>query len=112
MLLLDENISYKVSKLISDFFPNVIHVRNIGLNNSSDYEIWDYAKSENLAIVTFDNDFLNISVLKGCPPKVILLKFGNRSTQDLVNSILFNQEIIIEFLTKSELKDLGCLEIK
>ena len=57
MFLLDENISFKVAKLIAEVYPNVIHVRDTGLTNVSDFQIWDYAKTNNLSIVTFDNDF-------------------------------------------------------
>ena len=111
MLLLDENISHKVCDLIKEFFPGTIHIKNIGLGNCSDEQIWEYAKKANLSIVSLDKDFVNIAVLKGSPPKVIPLKFGNRNTKELANSLLKNKDVIIEFLTGKAFVQLACLEI-
>ena len=111
MFLIDENISFKVAKLISEAYPGIVHVRDIGLTNVSDLQIWEYAKTNNLSIITFDNDFLNISLLKGYPPKIILLKVGNRSTKEIASILISQQEIIGEFLNEPSFKSLACLEI-
>lgn len=54
MLLLDENLSYKlVNKLIGDF-PNtqaVVSVLSLG-EGSEDQRVWEYVKTNNLALVT------------------------------------------------------------
>ena len=49
--LFDENLPAKI-KLGIDF----IHVENLG-RGTSDKNLWDYAKKENLTIVTKDADF-------------------------------------------------------
>ena len=43
----------------------------------SDSEIWTYAKSENLTIITKDSDFSSRILLHNPPPKVIHIKLGN-----------------------------------
>jgi predicted nuclease of predicted toxin-antitoxin system len=63
-LLLDQNISFRVAKIISDRYPIVKQVRELGLENASDSEIWEYAKSNSFTIVTFDSDFYDLSVLE------------------------------------------------
>ena len=50
-LLLDQNISFRVSKIISERYPLVKQVRELGLENSTDFEIWEYAKSNDYTIV-------------------------------------------------------------
>lgn len=50
MFLLDENISFKVAKQIAEVYSNVIHVSSVGLINSSDFQIWEYARNYDLSI--------------------------------------------------------------
>ena len=56
-LLFDQNISYRITKTIADQFPNAKQVKELGLENSTNLEIWEYAKSNGFTIVTFDSDF-------------------------------------------------------
>ena len=84
-LLLDQNISFRVAKIIADRFPIVKQVRELGLENSTDIEIWEYAKSNSFTIVTFDSDFYDLSVVRGCPPKIIWLRIGNSSTENIAS---------------------------
>jgi predicted nuclease of predicted toxin-antitoxin system len=81
------------------------------LTNSSDDDIWRYAKDNNLCIVTFDADFLNLATLKGIPPKVILLKTGNRKTSQLIELLKANRELIDQFLHDVNYQNIGCLEL-
>ena len=65
-LLFDQNISFKVAKRIQDNFPNAQHVSDLRIETYNDLEIWDYAKANDYSIVTFDGDFIDLSMLKGC----------------------------------------------
>lgn len=107
-LLLDQNISYRLVKLISDKFPVVEQVRNLGLENKSDKEIWEFAKESDWTIVTFDSDFYDFSVVWGHPPKVIWLRSGNRTTAEIKNILIKHREIIAEFIAE---ENLSCLEL-
>jgi len=83
MLLFDQNISYRLVSKLSDYYPGCQQVHKLGLTNAEDIDIWDYARKNNYAIVTFDADFYDIGLLNGCPPKIIWLrtgKFDNKST--------------------------------
>lgn len=110
-LLFDQNISYKIIKPLSETFPNCIHVTGVGLTNSPDETIWNYANENNLCIVTFDADFLNLATFRGTPPKVILIKTGNRKTIQLAELLKSNRELIDQFLFDVKYKNIGCLEI-
>ena len=79
-LLFDENLSPKLVKLLSPKFPDSTHVENINLRGSADLLIWDYARTNSLAIVSKDTDFRERSALEGFPPKVIWLDVGNAGT--------------------------------
>jgi predicted nuclease of predicted toxin-antitoxin system len=110
-LLFDQNISFRIIKKISDIFPEAKQIRELGLENNTDRQIWDFAKENEFAIVTYDTDFFDLSNLFGIPPKIIWLRTGNRKTSDLAELILSRSEIIIEFLRNPSYKELACLEI-
>jgi predicted nuclease of predicted toxin-antitoxin system len=110
-LLFDQNISFRVIKGIKELFPDAKQVREVNLNNSKDLDIWLYAKKEGYTIVTFDSDFYDLNLLRGNPPKIIWLKMGNTSTEDIITLFHENFNLIQEFLINPEYQDLGCLEI-
>jgi predicted nuclease of predicted toxin-antitoxin system len=80
-LLLDENLSPILPAALLDCYGECQHVRDVGLKASSDAEVWEYAASKGLVIVTKDSDFRQRSFLHGHPPKVIWIGLGNCSTK-------------------------------
>jgi predicted nuclease of predicted toxin-antitoxin system len=76
-LLFDQNLSPRLPRLLSNLYPQSVHVREAGLRDASDKEIWDYAKQNGLVIVSKDSDFQLRSLLYGHPPKFIWLRVGN-----------------------------------
>lgn len=80
-LLFDQNISYRLVRLLADVYPDCGHVRDFGLNASSDTVIWEYAKNNGYIIVSKDSDFHQRSFVFGYPPKVIWIRRGNCSTK-------------------------------
>ncbi len=84
-LLFDENLSPKLTSRLSDLFPNSLHVRDVGMKATIDPIVWDYAKDNNLMIVSKDSDMHDLSLVLGNPPKVIWLRLGNCSTLQVEN---------------------------
>ena len=107
-LLLDENISFRVLRSIIPVFPGSIHVSKEGSNVKEDQEIFDFAKGNEFTILTFDEDFYDLQLLKGHPPKIIWLRFGNSNNLKIVNKLIENQPTIVSFLSNPEV---GILEI-
>ena len=110
-LLFDQNISYRITKLLSQTFPEAKQVSQVGLENSTDTGIWEYAKLNDFTIVTFDSDYYDLSIVKGCPPKIIWLRTGNTSTKKIAEIIEDNRDLIGLFITDNNYKGLSCLEI-
>jgi predicted nuclease of predicted toxin-antitoxin system len=77
--LIDENLPYYF-KLWNN--PKFIHVFDLP-NISTDEEIWDFAKTNNLTIITKDADFSNKIMFKSPPPKIVHLKIGNMKITEL-----------------------------
>lgn len=98
MLLLDENLSFRLIKLLAAEFTSVQHVANLKLNSQSDSEIWKYAKINKLCILTKDSDFNDMSIANGLPPKVIVLAIGNCSTAEIAEHLKTRKETIHGFL--------------
>lgn len=82
-LLFDENLSHKLVRLLADIFPNSVHVREVGLKAADDPVVWEYAKSNELIIVSKDSDMHQRSFVFGYPPKVVWVRLGNCSTSDV-----------------------------
>jgi predicted nuclease of predicted toxin-antitoxin system len=110
-LLLDQNISFRIAKKVQDIFPGSGQVRELGLENSKDSEVWKFAKENGYVIVTFDSDFYDLGLVKGSSPKVIWLRLGNTNTHNLENVLRKNSDLIKTFLTDPTYNDIGCLEI-
>ncbi len=109
MLLFDQNISYRIVKKLKGSFPKSVHVSKLGLPNpASDLDIWDYAKTHQLMVVTFDEDYSNILTLRGAPPKIIWLRFGNSSTAFIAEKLIHNQQNILDL---DQDPDLDLLEV-
>ncbi len=87
--LIDINLPYYFSLWNSEDY---IHQSNVE-NTAEDAEIWRYAKSRNLTILTKDADFSNRILLTQPPPRVIHIRIGNASIREfhnILNSIWNN----------------------
>lgn len=82
-LLFDENLSRRLVRLLSDIHPDSEHVVTCGLEAADDQEVWRYAASRGLMIVSKDWDFLQLSTVRGHPPKVVWLRLGNCSVGEI-----------------------------
>ncbi|RCR69013.1 DUF5615 family PIN-like protein [Larkinella punicea] len=71
--LLDVNHPYYFSLWRNELYT---HQRDID-DEMSDTEIWEYAKTNSLTIITKDTDFFNRILFKEPPPRIIWIGFGN-----------------------------------
>ena len=110
-LLLDQNISFRITSKIQDLFPGSKQVKDLGLENSKDSFLWNYAKENNFCILTFDGDFYELGLIKGSSPKVIWLRLVNTSTRNIEVALRKNYDLIKSFLTDPDYREIGCLEI-
>ena len=80
----------------------------LSLSEVGDQVLWDYAKENGFAIVSQDADFAEMAVLQRSPPKVIWLRAGNQSTEDVSSLLLRHADLILAFGDDLEA---ACLEI-
>jgi predicted nuclease of predicted toxin-antitoxin system len=106
-LLIDENISFRLIAHIASAFPNTQHVKDLGLIHANDTTIFKKARTIGFdAIITMDDDFQNILLVQGAPPKIIWMRTGNCSTLFLAQTILNNSELIQSFVDDPNLDSL------
>ncbi len=69
-----------------------------GLGGAGDGVVWEYAKLRGLTLVSKDSDFFDRSAREGAPPKVIWIRLGNCSTNDVERLLRSQYEAIRRFL--------------
>ena len=79
---------------IADFFPDSVHVRDVGMKATDDPIVWDYAKANDFMIVSKDADMHDLSLVFGNPPKVVWLRLGNCSTRQVEDILRLDFDVI------------------
>jgi predicted nuclease of predicted toxin-antitoxin system len=106
-LIADENISWRLKRLMPDW--DILPSNEIKIGQRlSDFVIWEFAKSNQYTILTFDEDFSELQNLFSYPPKIIWLRTGNVSTRNIATLLISEQDNINGFLQNS---DLGIYEV-
>jgi predicted nuclease of predicted toxin-antitoxin system len=74
------------------------------MGQSSDEEIWEYARAQSLTVVSKDADFSELSLLRGTPPKVVWLQTGNVTTKQVETLLRHHEKSIEAFLVDPTLR--------
>ena len=100
-LLFDQNLSPRLASNFAEPFNNSKHLQDLGLDIANDSIVWEFAKKEGFTIVTKDNDFNNLVAFFGFPPKVIWIRRGNCSTNEISEILNSNVKKITAFILDS-----------
>ena len=65
------------------FGIDALAVRELGLRDASDRQIFQQARAEQVVVMTKDRDFIRLLDEQGPPPQVIWLRVGNSSNEAL-----------------------------
>lgn len=86
-LLLDNNLSWRMLKLIEHEYPGSEHVSNVFRDRANDLEIAKFASQHQFVVVTKDNDFDSlVSVVPGL--RVVRLIAWNESRGAIASMLL------------------------
>jgi predicted nuclease of predicted toxin-antitoxin system len=108
-LLIDAIISWRLAPLLSQYCEVITHVNQTELQKpAKDSEIWQYALDHDYHILTLDEDFRTLVLVKGFPPKVVLMRGKNLLTSQLGQFIISQMSLIETFVRHPEE---GLLEI-
>lgn len=101
-LLLDQNLSRHLVRMLEADYPNSSHVAELGLGAATDRAIWDFARDHNFMVVSKDSDFRQLAFLLGPPPKAIWLRVGNATTREVLDVIRQHHNAIAEFAANDQ----------
>ena len=117
--LLDENLSHRLVARLQGSFADSAHVDDVGLHGRLDTAIWDYASRYGFVVVSKDDDFRQLSFLRGHPPKVNWLVEGNCGSNQIAKLLLRSQTEISILMDRTEQlwfvnieQWVGCLKLK
>lgn len=97
-LLLDQNLSRRLLPVLEPYFVGSTHVALLGMDTAEDIQIWNFAREAAFAIVTKDADFVELSLMRGWPPKIIHLDLGNVVNACITECLLKHHDLIADFL--------------
>jgi predicted nuclease of predicted toxin-antitoxin system len=84
-IILDAQLSPSLAFwLKQNYHVKAIAVRDLGLRDASDKEIFYKARELSAVIITKDIDFLTLQDRFGSPPQVILISCGNTSNEKMI----------------------------
>jgi predicted nuclease of predicted toxin-antitoxin system len=103
IIWLDAHLSPAMASWISrEFSVSAVAVRDVGLRDAQDREIFFAARQANAVVMTKDIDFVHLVEASGAPPQVILLACGNTSNAQLKLILKRFWDHTIEWLQNGE----------
>lgn len=97
--LIDVNLPYYFALWRNESY---LHQNDID-DEMSDSEIWTYAKSNGLTIITKDTDFSNRILFKQPPPRIIWIGFGNLKMRSFYERISACWPVVCELSDQHKL---------
>lgn len=101
-LLFDGQRSPNLAAVFADTFPGARHVHDLGLGQADHRDIFTFAREHGFTIVTKDCDFVDLAALHGTPPKIVWIRLGNCSTDDVARLLRSEADTLRGFLAAPE----------
>jgi predicted nuclease of predicted toxin-antitoxin system len=100
---LDAQLSPAIATWITvQYSVSAVALRDLGLRDATDREIFFAAKASEAIVMTKDSDFVRLLEVNGPPPKVIWLTCGNTSNARLKEILADTLEKALELLQSGE----------
>jgi predicted nuclease of predicted toxin-antitoxin system len=100
---IDAHLSPAIAPWISRTFGiNAFALRDLGLRDAEDPEIFEAGKAQKIIFMTKDSDFVDLVERLGSPPQIIWLTFGNTSNAQLKEILTVTLPRALEILATGE----------
>ena len=97
-LWLDAQLSPALAPWIQANFPLACFaVRDVGLRDATDLEIFMEARKQNAIVISKDADFVNLLTQHKSPPRIIWLTCGNTSNERLKEIFTQHLQTALQF---------------
>jgi predicted nuclease of predicted toxin-antitoxin system len=84
-LLFDENLSPRLVSALGDLWPGSAHAESITMRGATDEALSFFARAHGFTLVSKDDDFRSLALVRAAPPKVIWLQIGNAPTSKVAD---------------------------
>jgi len=103
IIWVDAHLSPEIATWITNTFKiTAIALRDLGLRNAEDSEIFEAAKAQGIIFMTKDSDFVDLVERLEAPPQIIWLTCGNTSNDRLREILSSTLVEAIELLDSGE----------
>ena len=100
----DAQLSPEIAPWIANKFGvTAVALRDIGLRDAEDHEIFEAAKAQGAIVITKDRDFVDLVERYGVPPQIIWLTCGNTSNTRLREILSATLPEALELLRTGEM---------
>lgn len=108
MIWIDAQISPSIAGWISETLEcPAVALRDIGLRDAADLEIFRAAREADAIVITKDKDFVDLLDRYGPPPRVLWLTCGNTSNERLREIFAEHLVTALRILESEHLVELG-----
>ncbi|MCO5052963.1 MAG: DUF5615 family PIN-like protein [Verrucomicrobiae bacterium] len=106
--VVDAQLPRRLARELTVSGHDAIHTLELpAANRTQDNDIVALAMRESRIVVTKDNDFVISFLLRGLPPKLLLISTGNISNHDLSRLLASNLTALENAFSKSDFVELG-----
>jgi predicted nuclease of predicted toxin-antitoxin system len=101
---IDAQLSPAIATWITKTFGiSALALRDVGLRDAEDIEIFEAAKAQTVIFMTKDSDFVELVERIGSPPQIIWLTCGNTSNAELQHILSKTLISALDFLQTGEM---------
>lgn len=86
--VVDAQLPPALARSLREAGHDVQAVRDLGLREAEDSDIWDYALANHAAVITKDQDFAERLLASRSAPVIVWLRIGNTSNRALLAWLL------------------------
>ena len=109
MIIIDAQLSPYLAIWIKEFFQiEAYSVSFLGLKFASDFEIYQYARNNDMVVMTKDIDFVKLVEKYGSLPKILWITSGNTSNsrmKEILGKHLQQALLLLEMNNLIEISD-------
>lgn len=110
--IVDAQLPKSLSQLLVGLGYDSIHTLDLpDKNKSTDHFINQISKDQNRIVITKDRDFLESFLINGTPKKLLIVRTGNITNDQLLLLFKKNIQLISDLLQRSSLVELNSIEI-
>jgi predicted nuclease of predicted toxin-antitoxin system len=104
IIWIDAQLPPTLAEWIAETFGlTAVSLRELGLRDAKDIEIFEAAKQPNVVVMSKDSDFVDLVCRLGAPPQILWLTCGNVTNRNLRELLKVTLPKAIEQLQQGEI---------